>query len=122
MALVPSSIGQSNPGIEAGPFALALSIDAAVGVSSNEPIALPSDTAYSLATYTRAVRISAIDLVESNGGTSIETNLVAGVANSLAIIQVTTDPSSNTDQADGSTLRTLLSGLILDVVTDGLKL
>ena len=53
-------------------------------------------------------RISAVAFVSSYGGTTVDTTLTDNVDQVLAIVSLTTDSSTNTDDTDGSSLSTEL--------------
>lgn len=63
------------------------------------------------------VRVSAISFVDSYGWEEVADNLTNG-ENTVAIIAVTTDSSSNTNSTDGSSLKTELENMELTFATD----
>lgn len=63
------------------------------------------------------VSISAISFVDSYSGESVADNLTNG-ENTIWILAVTTDSSTNTKAADGSSLKTELESLVVTLSTD----
>lgn len=74
-------------------------------------------TGSSLAFSTIPTRISNVEFVSSYGGVNVSSTLTNG-QNNVAILKITTDASSNTKVADGSSLKTVLKALRLSVESD----
>lgn len=96
-------IGENGTAAEAGDDASDLVIADTIG-ASNTAIISP-------------VRVSSVAFVSSFGGTSVASKLTNG-QNTVAILAVTADSSSNTDGTDGSALETVLRQLNFTITSD----
>lgn len=116
--VVTHKIGKDEAGSLVNDLTLALKITDAEGAESTKTVAgLPLTSANSLAFSVIPVKVSNITFVASNGGESVSSTLTNG-ENTLGIIAITTDASSNTNTSDGSTLKTLLKSLKVTLNTD----
>jgi hypothetical protein len=112
-----NGIGKNLPGAQTVDMTAMLEVTDAEGASSGDTVILPAQTAASNEFAVVPVRVSNIAFVSSYGGESVATTLNNG-ENTVAIIAVTTDASSNTTAADGSTLETELESMSLTVNSD----
>ena len=123
--LVANKIGKNETGVEEGPYTLAMTIDEAEGQSSGDDITATAGANTSNNFFSRAVRISNIEVLDSGthfGRSLITTNNLGNGENNLGIIKITTDSSTNTNTGDGSELELLLNSVNFTVDVNGATL
>jgi hypothetical protein len=76
-----------------------------------------SATSASLAFKTVPVKISSVGFVSSYGGETVTSNITNG-ENTVGIIAITADSTTNSNSTDGSSLKTELESLVVTLNTD----
>lgn len=116
VGVVAHKMGRFLPGSIKDGFTMQMESFDAEGDASGEDVTVAASSD-SLAFGTVPTRISSVSFVSSNGGVSVANSLTAGT-NNIAIIQLTTDASANTDATDGSSLVTKLTVLDFTIRTN----
>ena len=116
--VVTRKIGKDSAGKFSADMTLTLQATDVEGNDSGKAIStgagVASATSVSLAFKTVPVKISAVAFVDSASGVSRATTLNNG-DNNVAIISVTADSNTNTDNDDASSLKSILEQVVLDV-------
>jgi len=106
--VVTHNMGKDQAGTQTTDLLLKLTVTDADGSESNKALAGFAQTDASNAFSVLPVRISNVAFVSSYNGINVTNKLTNGI-NNVAIIAITTDSSTNIDDTDGSSLKTLLT-------------
>lgn len=98
-------------------YITSLAIPTAEGASSGDPVTIVTESTDSKQFSIIPVRVSNVAFVSSFGGETVSSQLTNG-ENTVGIIAVTTDASSNTNSTDGSALKTELESMKVTFSTD----
>jgi hypothetical protein len=115
--VVTNKQGKDQAGKQTADLAFALTVTDAEGAASSKVVENPDKTGSSKNFSVNPVKISAISFVNSYGGEQVSTSLTNG-ENTLGVIAITTDSTTNTKVSDGSSLKTELESLIVTVNSD----
>lgn len=118
--LVTRKIGKDSAGVQTADITLKVQATDVEGNASGKAVTagngVAAATSVSLAFAVVPVKVSAISFVSSFGGETVASTLTNG-ENTVGIIAVTTDSSTNT-KTDGTSLKTELESMALTVNTD----
>ena len=117
--VITSKQGKDAAGSQTADLQFTLDVTDAEGVSSRKVVTAIDTNSVSTASTKFSVlpvRVSNVTFADSFGGVARTAKLVSGT-NNLAIVKVTTDSSTNTDDTDGGSLKTQLTEMTLDVTT-----